>query len=345
MKEHLQFENERLAAKNHDQEVLIDELREKLQKDSRIYRLLVAATGVATAIAIQYLGQQRKQEITIANDSRITELATRLEHAEKKILQATSPLDPPPPAELKILTYGTHAEKVDYLSKHFDSQYLQNILSEKTIKKFTTNNQAEIPRDVVVTGSHELLSAPEVVRYLKGYPDAWINGNIVKVTLRSEEFGRTSNNSIYSKTAGYFNRETKTINIFGATIKGKNLTMFDRTIAHEVAHSNDWISSDDLTVAERIDLLAKIYARTLSHDRYISAYVESVTGPDYATLISTRCEEYFATISEAYFNNPTELNYKDYQIIHDLVSKKNPIYDIEEGKRIRVSSFNSYKFL
>lgn len=345
MKEHLQFENERLAAKNSDQEVLIDKLQEKLQKDSRIYRLLIAATGVATAIAIQYLGQQREQEITTANNSRITELAHRLEHAEKKISQATSPLNPPPPAELKILTYGTHAEKVAYLSKHFDSQYLQNILSEKTTKEFATNNQAEIPRVVAVTGSHELLSAPEVVRYLKGYPDAWITGNIVKVTLHNEKFGRPLSYSSFGKTAGQFNRETKTIDIFGATITDKNLIKFDRVITHELAHSNDWINSDDLTVAERIDLLAKIYARTLSQDRYISTYVESVTGRDYATLISTRCEEYFATISEAYFNNPTELNYKDYQIIHDLVSKKNPTYDIEEGMRIRVSSFNSYRFL
>jgi len=348
-------ENQRLKIEQREDDAYINHLH----KDNRLKLgaglFFGAITGLALSIAMHFredeqearakLQSEIRQHLddTNSNKAALAKLAIRLENAQRPTKKLATPDDPPPTPEYNDLLHGTYEQKVRTISSYLGKDYLTYVTNQSM--RDTSSHQIDIPKDVTVTGSHAHLTASEVAAYLKGYPEEWIKGKVKKITLHEENFGPKTSYSAFGETVGMFNPDGDRIDIYGYVIGETNLSQFDQVIAHEIAHGNDWLHNDQLFQEERVDLLAKILARVLADDRYNSGYVESINSGDEAATLARKCEEYLPVIAAVFFNNPTELNYKDYTIIYDLVSKKNPGYDIEEGKRQRVASFTTYREL
>ena len=289
------------------------------------------------------LGTIQKSQNFIPEDAekRIVEFSQRLALAQSDKGQVTTSFDSPPSEIHRDLNNGSLEQKISALEKIVGKHYIHHI-QEISDKK---PDEAELTRDLAVTSSHPDINANELRGYMQGFPSSWIKGKISKITIHHENLGPKVSVVRSGDSIGVFHANNDSIDIFGAAVGKENLRLFDKTLAHEMAHGNDWIRNSSLSFSERIDLLAKIASRIISEDRYISTYVELVGVKDQETTQSARCEEYFAEIAAAYFNNPMELHYKDFLIIHNLVLKDNPRFDIDEYKRYRVWAFDAYKEL
>jgi hypothetical protein len=379
MKRDLKFENlalqealttsqaqNRIERAHYEADILeAEEERDHARKQNKIIGICSAVSSIAIAIS-HFLAAEKAESIISSQSAhivdlaerinslnkiaindpqekehKIVELSQRLERVQSKHNKVTTPHDAPPPHEHELLLHGSYAEKVAILKTILGKDYVQTVenLNVRTVR------HTERSQELSITGSHPYLEAKEVVQYIQGFPSDWVNGKVAKIVIHQETYGKKISILRDGDTVGEFDTENDSVHIYGATIGETNLTQFDRTVSHEVAHGNDWIRNSELTTPERIDLLSKIVARLLSKDRFVSSYVESIQAPDKETIISHQCEEYFAEIASAFFSNPTELHHKDYLIIHELVMKKNALFDIEAEKRKRVRSFNSYREL
>ncbi len=289
------------------------------------------------------LGATQKSQNLIPLDveKRIVEFSQRLELAQSSKGEITTSHDSAPSEIHRNLYNGSQEQKISALETIVGKHYIRQIQEMSEIKP----DETELARDVTVASSHPDISANELRGYMQGFPSSWVKGKISKITIHQEDLGPKVSIIRSGNAIGLFETKSDKIDIFGAAVGKKNLTRFDKTLAHEMAHGNDWIRNSSLSFNERIDLLAKIASRTLSDDRYISTYVEVIGVKDQETTQSARCEEYFAELAAAYFNNPTELHYKDFLIIHNLVLKHNPRFDIDEYKRYRAWAFDTYKEL
>lgn len=379
MKEDLEFENlalqealttsqaqNRLERAHYEADIMeLEEERDHVRKQNKILGICSAVSSIAIAIshflaiekADSVISSQRAHIVDLADrigslnkiadddqrekENKIVELSQRLEQVQSRRNKVATPHDTPPPHEHKLLFHGDYADKVAILKTILGKDYVQMVenLNVRTVQ------HTERSQELSITGSHPYLEAKEVGQYIHGFPPDWINGKVAKIIIHQETYGKKVSILRDGNAIGEFDTTNDSVHIYGATIGETDLTQFDRTISHEVAHGNDWIRNGELTTPERIDLLSKIVARLLSKDRFVSSYVESIQTSDKETTISHQCEEYFAEIASAFFSNPTELHYKDYLIIHELVMKKNASFDIEAEKRKRARSFNSYREL
>ncbi|OGH60470.1 MAG: hypothetical protein A2848_03305 [Candidatus Magasanikbacteria bacterium RIFCSPHIGHO2_01_FULL_50_8] len=245
--------------------------------------------------------------------------------------------------EIEVLKRGCTAERVALLRQRLGDAYI-DILIKPGSRTFyeDEHHHDSIDTPVEITSTHDEISTDEMREYLNGYPASWLQGKVSKIRFNRELYGPPSSYLKGGKTLGlFFSREEK-IEIFGSVVDRKNMTKFDRVVAHEIAHGNDWRTDDNLTVDQRIELLAKVASRVLSEDRFRSGYVEAIeVAGDPQTQFALKCTEYWAEISREYFNRPHSLSYKDFVIVHDHVRKTDPQFDIEQGKRTRVTAFNT----
>lgn len=369
MSEDLRFENlalQKALLHKHSESLALRErnrefnktLRDVCRDRDRIFGVAAALTAIASIAAgmsLRYrsemqeavhrsaendrLATQKIRELETANETKLdklTTLASRLAQVQKRGSAMTPHNNPKSPTQ-DILINGAHEEKIMMLQSYVGNAYIEMVLNQAT--------HAPSAEDVTVTCAHSEVSPSEVRAYLNGFPSDWLTANVKKITIKKEEYGGASTYTRHGHMIGQFDTAHDSIDIYSATIQGQNMVQFDKTVAHEIAHGNDWLRNEKLTAHERITLLAKIAARVMASDRFISAYVESIATDSIETTHIHTCEEYFAEICAAYFNRPEELNYKDFLIVHELVTKKNPNFNIEEAKRARVYSFSTYRVL
>lgn len=108
-----------------------------------------------------------------------------------------------------------------------------------------------------------------------------------------------------------------------------------RTLHHEIAHSNDWQSSQVLSSQERINLLYEITQRYNQPDRFKSEYVEIIQHDDKFFEAYKKTSEYWAEIVANYFMDPENFrnnNPKDAELVEKWFSKINNI-EKEKGEK------------
>jgi hypothetical protein len=113
---------------------------------------------------------------------------------------------------------------------------------------------------------------------------------------------------------------------------------FYDVLKHEISHAFDPLNNSVLTSGERVQMLEDIYLRSISSDRYISEYVESITIKEIGVYLSGRSitnpteqnqylafiktTEYWAEIHKAYFENKEQFQKEhpaDYAVVHKWV--------------------------
>lgn len=145
------------------------------------------------------------------------------------------------------------------------------------------------------------------------YGKAWLTGTVDKIVYVDEvenagtfrvagtASGRSLSGSI-QKTTDQF------INIYKSSDDVKTI------IAHELAHHNDWLSSHNLTIPERLEFLRNVIENHKREDAPRYDYVERVTveegkhdGLSENDIKVAQITEYWAMITEDFFTNPNNL--------------------------------------
>lgn len=324
----------------------LEYVRETESKRSKYSMLLASIATLVAGISIYYknvaveTNQALTQKHALENEKsaiKIAELASRLKQAQTPKHERPKFSETHHP-KYDIFLTGSHKEKVEELNEIFGEDYIRSVLNKEINDDAPMRPEKTAAENVIIDASNPNIPAADLGEYLKGFPSDWIQGKVKKISLSQKQYGGHGSYVRGGEVIGQFSSDSHNIEIYGAAIQKNNFSLFDRTVAHEVAHGNDWIRNNQLTAEERVDLLAKIAARLMSNDHYVSAYVESIETSDPQTTEIHRHEEYFAEISAAFFNDPTELNYKDFLIIHDLVNKGDASYNIEHGSNIRTIS-------
>lgn len=132
------------------------------------------------------------------------------------------------------------------------------------------------------------------------------------------------------------------IEIFGTELisvtkeSASSRSIWSRTLAHEGSHAGDWKRSGRLTKTERASLKVAVYDRVQSEDRYISAYVESISNEDKEEELNIKAEEYWAEIGGAYFDGELNLPEADYKLVDEFVKKMDPNFDRDKALQARL---------
>jgi hypothetical protein len=245
---------------------------------------------------------------------------------------------------IETLERGNTVERAAILRQRLGNAYVDLLMRPESHSTFyeSQHHHDSISGPTEITSTHDEISVDEIGHYLKGYPNSWLQGKVAKIKFSQEKFGPPSGYVKNGRTIGLFHTREEKIEIFGSVVDRKNMSRFDRVVAHEIAHGNDWRTDDKLTIDQRIELLAKVASRVLSEDRFRSGYVEAIeVAGDPQTQFALKCTEYWAEISREYFNNPRSLSYKDFVIVHDHVRRTDPDFDIDDGRRTRVMAFNT----
>lgn len=173
------------------------------------------------------------------------------------------------------------------------------------------------------------------------FPKGWVNNEVEAVITEKEIPKRNVGNS--GPKEGWItiavtrpSKEGRDKIIFSETaVRNESTNYIVNTFGHEIAHANSWMSDNETGDEEKADLLLKIADRLSSADRYKSSYVESINNQDKNKEKYTKASEYWAEICAQYFEDPTQLNVKDFQIVDAQVRKTDPNYDWQKSRSER----------
>lgn len=168
------------------------------------------------------------------------------------------------------------------------------------------------------------------------YPADWIkNINSIRYVtgnIKKPDYGENFKNlkaAANNDSFGY-------VEFSGSSFWGENtrsvVKNMDYVFAHELGHSNDWESPQNLSRAERAELLLLVVERMNSRDHFRTLMEEVTNGKSYHSLIDiedkteeaiARAKEHFAIMTEGYFGHPDEMRAdhpEDFKIIDNLVN-------------------------
>ena len=170
----------------------------------------------------------------------------------------------------------------------------------------------------------------EIEAALANLPPSWVNGRIESIRstndLREEgKYGLARSEMLADYGPDDANAEGR-IRFFD-TARDERPAFIVEAIDHEVSHGNDWRIKPGLSLGERIAFLAKVSDRSFAADRFHSDYVEHINDKDLGERNYDKAIEYWAEICQAYFNDPQNLNIKDFMLVNDAILETDPSYD------------------
>lgn len=176
----------------------------------------------------------------------------------------------------------------------------------------------------------------EVLR--QTYPKGWYAGQVADVRYEDRTqpigaaYGLEAGAEAWAHATG--SREI----VFFKPQKQKTLAKGLECLGHELGHENSWDNVLEVDVSTRMALILEVASRVQSPDRYASWYVNSINNKDKKLELACKSTEYWAEITEEYFEHPENMNIKDYRLVDDWVKKRDPNFDPikarEERKRI-----------
>lgn len=167
------------------------------------------------------------------------------------------------------------------------------------------------------------------------FPIGWVN-NEVGAIRQSDETQHTHYQHLggikYKALASCYRQgvgkdKEKTEIVYHGDAKTEFTGNLIDSFSHEIAHANDWVSDNEMSTLERVNLLLKIYKRLKSPDRYLSYYVESIQGKDLKEQNYNRAVEYWAEISEQYFKDASRLHIDDFRLVDGHIRKTDPNFN------------------
>lgn len=170
------------------------------------------------------------------------------------------------------------------------------------------------------------------------FPKGWINGEIDEVifTIDKEspldfKVSGLHSRNFWGKTEIYFWPSA-----FGKGKEEDTVDLYNGTLAHELAHANDWTTDSGLNLLERYRLLDSVYEsmkkyyseRKADYVEYSESFRNGTPEGEF-----TAVKEYWAETCALYFCNPQSLKDErpeDYKLVDDFVKKHEPEYDVFE---------------
>lgn len=158
------------------------------------------------------------------------------------------------------------------------------------------------------------------------YPQRWINGEVSRIEFINciddvENDLATFQNGIIGL---YIDRKK---------INKDELPVDNDTIAHELAHANDWEEDMDLNILDRQNQLLEVHNRLMAPDAFKKGesldYSPHLDGTKGGLLMAAF--EYWAEICAEYFINPREFlkdHPKDFKLVDTYVKKNDPSFNV-----------------
>jgi hypothetical protein len=188
------------------------------------------------------------------------------------------------------------------------------------------------------------LSKERFEQILETYPKGWVYNEIGAFQInnfnKAMTYKGTSGNTLADSYPD--SKYRIQINFYKIAEKQEGKCIV-RTIGHEVAHTNDWCSDNEMTALERAALILKVYQRMLEKDHFKSSYVESINEDDKKENDYYKTREYWAVICEEYFADPNKLNKKDFDLVDAFVKKTDPTFDVMAAKKKRENLTPGFK--
>ncbi len=188
------------------------------------------------------------------------------------------------------------------------------------------------------------------------YPKNWINGAVETISYNHEvsNIGKEYGNSLEgSESDAQTDRHGHEIKIKANEDELKYLTKpeiaksLDFKLGHELGHNNDWHTSRNLNLIERMELLAKVVKRMHSAKPFRSFFSSISNEKDYYQKIkpnnnganqTLQAEEYWAQLCQYYFGAPEWMKDEfpeDYALVAEYVKKSDSAFNPQEAANKR----------
>ncbi|MBU2109700.1 hypothetical protein KKB71_01960 [Patescibacteria group bacterium] len=173
------------------------------------------------------------------------------------------------------------------------------------------------------------------------YPKGWIDGEVESIEYTEKKFSMKDYGPEFKERNADAVMERYLERIL-VNIDKEEMKRFEKRdlidglnfrVSHELGHSNDWETDNELSLVERVQLLKEIISRMESEKPFISIMSEFIGEKSYHQKIRKanieeenilRAKEYWAEICEYYFNMPDWLQEKypeDFAIVDKYVKK------------------------
>ncbi len=189
------------------------------------------------------------------------------------------------------------------------------------------------------------------------YPKNWVKGAVEvvsyddKVTKIGEEYGNLLEGA---ESDAQTDRHGFEIKIKANDDELKHLTKseiaksLDFKFGHEIGHNNDWHTSRNLNLIERMELLTKVVDRMHGAKPFQSFFSSISNEKDYYQKIkpnkdegnqTLQAEEYWAQLCQYYFGAPEWMKDEfpeDFALVAEYVKKSDPAFSPQEASSRRI---------
>lgn len=346
-----------VAQETRDYAKLSESLGEKLRrwKERPSLGLILGAALFVTALG-SYEGFQASQYL-------------KLRQKRQALEQAIEVVDPERRAERVKELFGEHVKFGDVEGAALESAYQQSKEVEEEIAKMNpitwsahyVSGEINIPEggntkpfiDSRVSsglpgvgsegadGTQAEVHLPkealdQILRHT--YPKGWYEGQVADVRYedRTQPIGATY--GLEAGTEAWAHATGSREIVFFKPQKKETLAKGLECLGHEIGHENSWDNVLEVDVTTRMALVLDVAERVQSPDRYASWYVNSINNKDKKLELACKSTEYWAEITQQYFEHPENMNIKDYRLVDAWVKKRDPNFDPikarEERKKI-----------
>jgi|GEM_PF-4642057 len=281
--------------------------------------------------------QENNFEIPATEKTKNGNLISRLNKIAKKLTVYGS---------LTLSMYGAYTGFVNTSEKYTRAREIQEMkleyeqLENEYGKRFSDmfyvaselgKEKREDGAQRTATSSIELkynsFTADQVQQVLDTYPKGWVYNEVSSIEQSVEEkeapkeYGLQDNQKVIADCSHDLYEKSK-ITFYNSTKERlDSYYVLSELLGHELAHANDWITDNEMSTEDRLELLTAITGRLDSEDRYKSNYVESIVNEDKQREKYLKAVEYWAEICSQYFSDPSSLHVKDFRIVDRVVQK------------------------
>ncbi len=199
---------------------------------------------------------------------------------------------------------------------------------EAAARSTAEQSREQITMTEAVEGKDGTLSAERMTKILRDtYPKGWFDGVSVRVKpYIGEAFPKWTQASETALPAAdaieNLFQEGSTITLRPSQLKHNSLEhVVGRILSHESGHA----ATHEMPASQWEAIRAGIINRLQEPDRLESPHVALMPGT--SADIETQAEEYWAEIVGQYFQDPTQLNIKDFRVVDVVVKQKDATFD------------------
>lgn len=231
-------------------------------------------------------------------------------------------------------------------------------IKKADLASFVKNKTKEKKYNLDIDGFDKLNISADILNNLLSenngsYPKKWIYKEIKGIKYVDKEVFISENGNYNSKlknkpiagSSSYGFIYVYKQNFFDKSKQKDILEFLDLTLAHELAHNNDWETDSDINLKERLELFLMIVKRmnAYNHFRPILDMLANKGKPDYEFIendnIYLKAKEYWGYLCTDYFIFPElikQLFPEDFKLVDQYIKKNDPNFNVFEARNKRL---------